>query len=276
MNKYIFLITLFAFAVTSCTDEGMEFDTNGGNGLEFIHFVGSSRTLAAKADANAVDIVVSASSLSNQERTYKLIIDESSTAIKGTHYTLSSETVTIPANQYSGTVTLSANTDNLTPETVVVDLIIDSDEAIDYNKKLSISMYLFFEVSIDWLVGTWTWTDYVGSDVDDVYDVEIVRVDDNTISITNIWAAEETVTATVNYDDATIAIEPNSVIYHYATYGDVYMNAVQGTAYSKTSPIIGTCYYNGTISIASWGAYVHDYSEGAYFAIYTSALSNKR
>jgi hypothetical protein len=269
INIFI-LASVFSFMVTSCTNEGMDFDTNGGKGLEFVHFVGNSQSLVTKSDTeNTLEITVSASSLSDVDRTYNLTISPNTTAIEGEQFSLSSKTVTIPSGKYSASVILTANNDNLTPEEVVVYLEINSEDAIDYGKTAKITLSAFFEVTMNWLVGTWHWTDSDGYE----FDVEIAKVDDNTISIYNIWEFEETVTASVNYEEGFIAIEPNAHIGDYPPYGPVTICPVIGGSYSKTESIIGTCRFSG-IQLAQWGAYL--FESGYNFGEdYTSVLTKK-
>ena len=264
MKKYIILLfsAILIFGA-SCTDESMDFDTNGGKGLAFLHFVGKSESIVARQSGNnRRAIYVSSTTKSDQARTYTISVDPSSTAIEGKHFSLSSKTVTIPAGQYKDSIIITANLDNLTPETVTVNLTLSSDEAIDYGKTYSVSMYLFFEVSIDWLLGTWKWTDYVDGDYDDECVVEVTKINDNTIGITNIWDAEMTVEATVDFNNAKIMIKPDSKFMFYSDfYGYVYMDAVMGSSWrdnSKTDPIVGTCSYTKVINIAPWAPMLND------------------
>ena len=283
MKKIILLISSFllVFSLTTCTKEGMEFDTNGGKGLSFVHFVGSKQTIAAKSSAYTSTITVSSTEKTGAARTYNLVVDPSSTAKEGTHFTLSSKTVTIPAGAFSGSVTVTANLKNLTPETVTAKISIDSNDAIDYAKTMTVDMYLFFEVTIDWLVGKWTWTDYYMGEVDEMYDVEIKKIDDKTIGIYNIWDGEMTIEATVDFTNAKIAIKPSQPFYDYwedgDSYGYVYMDAATGSSassYSRTEPIIGTCSYAGSISVAGWVPYLHD--TGYTFGVVLTSILTKK
>ena len=107
---FLIIIPVFVLVLTSCTKEKMEFDSNGGKGLAFTHFVESSIIISTDledVDAHSVSIAVSSTVKSDQDRTYTISVDPSSTAIEGTDYNLSSKTVTIPAGQYSGSVTLT-------------------------------------------------------------------------------------------------------------------------------------------------------------------------
>ena len=275
MKKYILLIcsALFILGLTTCTNEGMDFDTNGGKGIAFVHFVGKTKTISAKPNVtNSTGIIVSSTVKSDVARTYNLVVDPSSTAIEGVHYTLSSKTITIPAGQYCDSVIITANLDNLTPEAVTVNISLNSDDAIDYAKDFSVSMFLFFEVTMDWLVGTWLWTDFYNGEIDEQFLVEIEKIDDNTISITNIWEGEMTIEATVDFENARIAIKPDQVFCDDPDYGNIYMDS-RLDGLSRTAPIFGICSYNGSISIDPWGAFVHDFQPNAGWFTFTSILT---
>jgi len=281
MKKYILLIcsAIVVFSMTTCTEEGMEFDNYGGKGLAFTHFVGSSQSLAAKTDAYTATIQVSSTAKSDAARTYTLNVDPLSTAVEGTHYTLSSKTVTIPAGEYAGSVTITANLDNLTPETVTANFSIDSEDFIDYGRQYSVSMYLFFEVSWDWLLGSWIWTDYYMGAPDDQYEVEITKIDDNTIGITNIWDGEMTIEATVDFDNSKIIIKPRQPYYDYwedgESYGFLYMDQCASDDwhdYSTVNPIIGNCSFDGTIYVERWTPMLHD-TGYAWADVFTSRLT---
>jgi len=145
MKKNILLICslIFAFGQTSCVNEGMEFDTNGGKGLDFVHFVGSQLTISTVLDdvsAHTVSIRVSSTEKSAQARSYSIQVAPSSTAIEGTHFNLSSKSVTIPANEYIGSVTLTVVIGNLIKNPLNAVLTLDSDEAISYGKTMTVTM----------------------------------------------------------------------------------------------------------------------------------------
>ena len=160
MKKIFFiLISVFVSSLISCTDEGMEFDTNGGKGLSFTHFVGTSIAISTAlnepAEHNTRAITISSTEKATVPRTYTMTIDPSSTAIEGIHYNLSSKTITIPAGEYSSSATISAVVDNLLAEVVTVILVIEGD-AIDYGSKMTVSMnrYDLCDFNESMLVGT--------------------------------------------------------------------------------------------------------------------------
>jgi len=161
MKKYILLFcsVVFIFGLTSCVDESMDFDTNGGKGLDFVHFVRNTQTLSAKKDAYITTITVGKTHKSTQAQTYTLSIipDIASPAIEGTHYTLSSNTITIPAGEYTGSITLTADVNNLPTDIVSVTFTINSDEAIDWGKSMKMNMHLVCDFDASLLIGDYSY-----------------------------------------------------------------------------------------------------------------------
>lgn len=191
MKKYIlFLTAFFALMLTTCVDEGMEFDTNGGKGLAFVHFVGRSQIISTELDAVAdhtITITVASTAKSEQARNFTISVDPSSTAIEGTHYNLSSKSVTIPAGQHTGSVTLTVVIDNLIKPVLNAIFTLESGEVIDYGKSMTVAMNRFdlcdFDVSM--LVGNFNygsedweeWGDLIlEADPDDPYKVYILGI----------------------------------------------------------------------------------------------------
>lgn len=85
--------------------------------------------------------------------------------------------------------------------------------------KLAIADYV--PVTWNFIEGTWHATDYDGS----TYDVEIAKVNDTTLSLYNLWDAEETITGTIAFNEAEntalITFASQQVMYNSASYGPV-------------------------------------------------------
>ena len=249
MKKYILIISILILFVTlSCTKEGMDFDTNGGNGKSFVHFVGTTQNLVTRyGEIKTLEIAISSTSLSDVSRTYNLnIVDSTSTAIEGVHYVLSSKTITIPAGQYSGFVTITADDEDLDiANEVFVDFSIDSEDFISYGKTQTIYLRSFFEVSVEWLVGDWSIQDYDDGEEDGgPYTITMTKIDDETVGIYDFWGWGETITAKIDADNSIITIEPNAFIYDHPTYGPARLIAVIDGAASTTQGVVGDCTYS--------------------------------
>ena len=159
MKKYIsIIIAVFTLALTSCIDEGKEFDTNGGKGLTFTHFAVASQTIKVNEAVSTALITVSSTAKADVARSYTIIADPKSEAIEGTHYTLSSKTVTIPAGEYHGTVTLTANLDNVTKNPISVKFsLADHADIIDWGKNMTATIQIFCDLDPSMLLGTFSW-----------------------------------------------------------------------------------------------------------------------
>jgi len=194
MKKYIILICSFVVAIgmTTCLDEGMDFDTNGGKGKDFVHFnvkeLGISCELVEVNTAlHSRTILVSSTFKSDAARSYTLALSPSSSAVDGKHFTLSSKTVTIPAGQHTGSVTLTVISENLLKKAVEAVFTINSDEAISWGNTLKVAMnrYDLCDFAPSMLVGKFnyeskTWAEMgsltLEADPDDPYKIYILGI----------------------------------------------------------------------------------------------------
>jgi len=196
MKKYFSIIAaIFTLVViTSCTDEGMEFDAFEGKGLAFVHFVKGSETMSVELEEvetalHSAEIFIASTVKSDAARTYTLTVTSSSTpaAVEGTHFTLSSKTITIPAGQHSGSVMITVISENLQKDPVTAVLSINSDEAISWGKSLSVPMnrYDLCDFNPSMLVGKFDyasedWAEWgsltLEADPDDPYKIYILGI----------------------------------------------------------------------------------------------------
>lgn len=100
--KYSFLaITLMTF-MTSCEDdESAQFE-----GPHFASFLGLDSSVLIPENGDAVSVEFGVTEPQSQDVTITLTLIED-TAIQGTHYTISATTITIPAGQYNGSITIT-------------------------------------------------------------------------------------------------------------------------------------------------------------------------
>lgn len=108
-NKILLVLTLVvATFFTSCEEE-KNVTYNGDQTL--VSFVGSASTQPVVVEGTAAtQITVEVSSASSQPRTIEVVAGENSTATPN-QYTISN--LTVPANSYTGTVTVAGNYDNV-------------------------------------------------------------------------------------------------------------------------------------------------------------------
>lgn len=85
--------------------------------------------------------------------------------------------------------------------------------------NLAIADYV--PVTWNFITGTWHATDYDGT----TYDVEIAKVDDETLTLENLWDAGETITGTIEFNEeentALITFASMQVMYNSGSYGPV-------------------------------------------------------
>ena len=127
MKNFIKLFIACAFLV-SCGDfEEVIYD--GVNGQTLAFFDGTSSALEVEInDSNTVELTVGVSTLSTSDRTVSLSADAASTA-DAAMYSFSS-TVTIPANQYFGTLTVTGIDAGLTTDAKTLILNIEDSAGI--------------------------------------------------------------------------------------------------------------------------------------------------
>lgn len=112
--------------------------------------------------------------------------------------------------------------------------------------------------NVDALVGYYFTSDYSDAvTISRRYVVSITKNADNTLSVTNLLGAGQTVVATYNDTEKTLSISPQ-VTYVNSTYGNFYCCPVDFTAnkYYPKSNIIATVDDNNTIHMPGWGVFV--------------------
>lgn len=278
MKRLYFLTIIFiTLVLTSCNNDPVLY-----NGPTFLEFTNSSANLVVRANTGTLECEVGISNKAKEDMTINIaVVAEKTTAVEGRDFDFVSKTVTIPAGKNVGTFQIKGNYANLTPEGVRLVVKMDVEDALlqeNIGNEMTINLSRFFEVTMEWICGNWTWTDYdfnTGETTEsDTYTVSITEAGDNKIEITNVWDGGRTITATVDLENSHISIDPNQVIFVHNNYGNTYMNYFNGSAYSRTLPISGECTFRG-ISIDGWGAFVHDYGVGSYFGLYRSFLVKK-
>ena len=253
MKKIIFFAALLLGAV-SCADMELDLDTNGGKGLEFAHFTATSATMDITEDNTTYTVVVGVTSLSDSARSFPVSIGAGTTGAQGTQFTLSSNTINIPAGSYTGSLQIDAVYDEIDEDGIIVELVLDADASLinpTYGNTLSVLLAPKVVFTWDKLVGNWTGVD----DGEYEYPVSITQIDDTRCEIYNFWDAETTMEATVDFDANTIAIDPHQFLMEYPNGGavyNVYLYAIVGGSYSIDSPIMGKLTRNGIIFDEYW------------------------
>ncbi|MDO4757690.1 MAG: DUF4984 domain-containing protein [Rikenellaceae bacterium] len=112
MTKYILsacVAFVAAFSLTACDEEYTTYA-----GPEYVMFADTLSTNMVLSDAEYFSVPLSATVACDYDRTLAVeILDEGSNAIEGLHYTLLSNTITIPAGKLAGEVRVKGNYENI-------------------------------------------------------------------------------------------------------------------------------------------------------------------
>lgn len=142
----------------SCTPENpLEYD-----GPELFHFPSTEAPyFVLESSDPGHEVVLGVTTASATDRTFTIAVDaDASSAIEGVHYTLSSTTVTIPANKFVGSVKLEGNFEKLGadgPQTLKFKLT-DAANAADFNTTYEVTLQQFCPYNQADFVGTATVT----------------------------------------------------------------------------------------------------------------------
>lgn len=239
--KKIILIAAILSAV-GCSDLDMALDTNGGKGLEFVHFTAPSVTemVTEDTDTHTYTVTVGITSSSDTARNFPVTLGEGTTGIEGTDFNISKKSIEIPAGEYTGAIDIDLLYDNLDADGFVLELVLEADKAL-INPTYGNTCTLTFKtdkviIDWDWLVGSWNASD----DGSDPYGVSFAKVDETHLTLYNFWDGEETITGTVDFENRTITFDPHQIIYQYPGYGPVYVNHydIDSDDYDTEAPIM--------------------------------------
>lgn len=188
-------ILLLSLIVFSCGDhEDVIYDPSTSTTFAFFNSQSTALEVLINESASA-EITVGASTLSSTDRTLTLAIDEELTTASPDMYSFSTS-VTIPANEYFGSFTVTAIDNGLTVDPVNLVLRIESvSDGGDVSSAVhSISMVETCPVASDFAVGTYTLTHVSGGvaaagfapALGDGVDVELVNGESSTERIFNV------------------------------------------------------------------------------------------
>lgn len=264
---YLLLAAVGALSVSGCSERDIDMDTNGGQGLEFLHFASSTGSVLATEDdaaSRVFTMTVGITSSSDKDRTYNVKLGSATTGVENTDFTMPVKTLTIPANKFTATTSFEIDYDNITPAGFVVELVLDVEGGL-INPAFGDSCLVTVKsdkvvIDWEWLLGAWTAGDVDPDGVLDGgnYSVQISRKgeDSNQIVISNLWGSGVGLNGTVDLEARTISIDPGQIIYNHASYGDFYcaFADISGAdpVFDYEAPVTGTLSAMG-IDIGPWG-----------------------
>ena len=149
MKKFLAILTLALFVFTSCDEEPLIFDSNGGQTL--VNFGSSAANLQIVIDATgSVDIPINVSTVSDSDRSFPVRV-ASATADPNS---FSVGTVTIAAGAFNGTLTVNGTDVNVDPEpeTVVIEFDTSAGDFVT-DGPVTVSVFQICPVATSAFVG---------------------------------------------------------------------------------------------------------------------------
>jgi len=145
MKNNIFKIGILLLALSfswSCEEDLTVYDVD--NGQNVVSLAGTSATLPVPEEGSTYALVVEATTQSSADRAISLSVDPSSTAAAG-EYTIDSSSLVIPAGEFTGTVMISGNFNeipDLTTTTLVLNLD-GVDGGVVANQRTAFTLSMF-------------------------------------------------------------------------------------------------------------------------------------
>lgn len=196
--KHIFLFAIAGLFMASCGER--EFDIYDGPNQA--HFVGSSGTyFVQQANDPGFPIELGALSPASGSLTLNVeVVDSLSTAVEGTHYTLSSNTISFSDGQALTELLVTGNFDNLTSDQTLV-LALTGDNVAGFDNTYSLNLTQFCPYVQADFAGTYTFT---SSAFGATYEVEAVAgASENEVVFQNLYEDGFNVTVSLDASDPT-------------------------------------------------------------------------
>jgi hypothetical protein len=146
MKKIFLLLTCVTLmsTFTSCNDEE---DIHVYDSGDIAYFSETASSLFVTIDNPSEDIQIVSTATSSSDRTYTVTIDPSSTAAEGVDFSLASSTLTIPAGEYFGTVTVNGIFDGALEagSKLILNLTSTSSEVATFDFTHTVSIFKLCE-----------------------------------------------------------------------------------------------------------------------------------
>ena len=154
MKKLFFLITTMLILVSCDDDQRVIYDTENGQTLVAFN-VPSVNLPIVIDDVGSVDVQINVTTASPQDRSFPVEVVTSSTTAPTGSYSVPS-TVTIPANQFTGTLRINGIDENVeTTPTVLIVKIGEGSEHIASTRTLRVSVFQVCPIPDTFLIGTY-------------------------------------------------------------------------------------------------------------------------
>lgn len=258
MKKTGILLLFLAIFFAGCENDPIKY-----KGAAFISFTTTEQVVDVRENADNF-IPVGVSKPLNEDKTYTVRID-SITPIKGgsvvgeenVEFTID-HSVTIPAGEYIGQLKIKGDYSKLDPDGFNIYLSLTDvedefvQEGIEPAGRLQtcVTLRRFFEITEEWLEGTWDCYDFQYGSPAGGRSVTIEGLGGGKIKITNFFADGVEIIASIDNINRQIAISPGQkVTEEHSIY---YMPSP--STYNSTAIIPGPVYYKGQITIGMYCA----------------------
>jgi len=157
MKKYIILSLAMAFALVSCEDEPVVYNSNDLS-QSLVSFASSTLNIPVEqgSASNSETVTINVSTVSNVDRTFGLTVIDSLTTAPASYYSFPNS-VTIPAGSYNANVTITGNEDptlTVDGESLTIGIVEEQGLVFD-TKNIAVSLFLTCPVPTDFLVGSY-------------------------------------------------------------------------------------------------------------------------
>ena len=160
-NLYYLTLVILTIGFTSCENENYGVEVNNYDGNVTYFTSGKKGDYFVTPNAGPFKIQVGATNKSNSDRNYTIVVSPESTATKGVDFSMASSTVTIPAGEYFGEISIEgifAGT-KAAGSKLILSLKGDSSDPVMVNNSFSLSI---FQKCISDLAGNYSVTTTYG------------------------------------------------------------------------------------------------------------------
>ncbi|MBN1117146.1 MAG: hypothetical protein JXA77_08080 [Bacteroidales bacterium] len=151
---FIAICLIVAGIISSCEEQDFTY-----SGPSIVSFTDASQLFLVQDIANAVDTVkIGVTKSEAADRTVNISVGVGGSAIEGTHFKLSSTSITIPANQVIGNILIQGLYDGFGDnlETVIFDITGGDVEIANFDTSFTLMMQRYCPPNPDAIVGTYT------------------------------------------------------------------------------------------------------------------------
>lgn len=222
-HKILLLLAFFAVgSFTSCEEEAPLVY----NGPSEVHFPSAAATYFVNQENDGgFKIPIGVTAASNESRTFNvaLVVEEESAvpyAEDGTHYTLESTTVTIPANEVTGYITVNGNFENLADPRKLSFVLSEGQKNAGFRQSYELVMRQFCPYVQSDFVGEFRLTSALFGE----WDVEMVAGENpDEVIVKDMY--EEGYDVIIKLDDSNqsnfVATVAEQGLYTHSIYGEV-------------------------------------------------------